>query len=260
MRLRSCLLRVFFVFAALVLVLAAVSTVSIASGWEGELVDLQGAPLEGAYVAYYWKGYRFNFVDSITYQRPGAVLRTDARGRLRIRGFVHLHPPLDSRLSPWIALVYAPRLHHAFGPLAQGTDSVPGRVEIDRDGTRVRAALADLTEQPDRWSRSLDSLYSLIVYDLDPENDKYRVYASMRRELASRLVADYSAFLQRHASTPRSVDPDSAVYLATLSPAEREERLKNWQEELEREPLWGPWMERLWSDKLKWLEIVTLPE
>jgi hypothetical protein len=257
---RSCLLRVLVVLVALSLVLTVVLTVSVAPGWRGLLVDLRGEPLQGAFVAYYWKGYRFNLVDSITYQRPGTILRTDSEGRFRIRGFVHLHRPLDSRLSPWITLVYVPRLHHAFGPLASATESIPGRVEIDREGTLVRAALADLSEDPDRWSRSMELLYSLIAYDLDPDPGDYKASASVRRELAGHLVLDYAAFVQRHASTPRSIDPDSAAYLDTLSPEEREERLTARRVQLEREPLWGQWMERLWDDKLQQLGELTLQE
>lgn len=251
MSVSSRIRRVLLVLLALVLVVAVASTVSVAPGLEGKLVDVRGEPLAGAYVAYYWKGYRFNFVDSITYERPGTILRTDAKGRYRIRGFVHLHRPLDSRLSTFIALVYVPELHHAFGPLARQTESIPGRVEIDRDVAAT--TLAELTDDPAHWSRSMSSLYSLIACELGPEKTRYRVPASVRRELAIHLLQDYAAFMERHASTPREIDPDSAASLAYLSPAEREERLETWRARIEREPFWGQWMARMWDDNVRFL-------
>lgn len=90
--------------AVIVLLLAAgglvLTSVSRVPPLSARLTALDGRPLPGAFVAYRYKGHRFNFVDSLTYDRPGKALQTDDAGRFQIPGFIELHPPLDSGLTP----------------------------------------------------------------------------------------------------------------------------------------------------------------
>jgi hypothetical protein len=65
---------------------AAVACVSSAPEVTGRLVDMRGQPAAGAFVAYYYSGHRFSTVHPTTYERPGGIVRADARDAYRIPG------------------------------------------------------------------------------------------------------------------------------------------------------------------------------
>lgn len=240
--------RVALALALLLIAAVAVTSVSVVPSRTGTLLDASGRPLEGAYVAYSYRGYRFNFVDTLTYERPGKIVRTDARGEFKTRGFVHVHPPLDSALMPWIEWVYAPRLHFAFGPLAFWRASIPGVLEIDAE--HDVAKLSDLTENPEWWSRTIDELYGQVGYAL-LSNERVPASKAIRRELLEHLREEYRAFMERHAETPRKMP--EPVNLRYMTEEEREKSLAQIRESYEREPLWGQLMERLMERRLRTL-------
>lgn len=239
---------------SLAIVIAA-TTISRAPTTAYRLVDDAGEPVAGAYIAYYHKGYRFNFVDTLTYERPGTILRTDAEGRFEIAGFWHLHRPLDRGLVPFILVAYAPRLHHAFGPIAELSDPVPGRFDIDRE--RGLLELVEVTDDPEAWSRSLGLLDTLITYEL-AASDRCRLdrrAQALRPELAEHLLREYEAFMARHGSTPRQL----AAPPSYLPEEERAQRLARAQEQLEQEPFWGQVVERRFRRDLeRWRELVVV--
>jgi hypothetical protein len=247
------LLRIFLGAVVLVTLAVAAASISISPETKGKLVDEKGKPIEGAYMVYYYRGYRFNFVDSISYWRPGAIIRTDATGSYRMPRLWHIHSPLDGRLSPWIALVYMPRLHHAFGPLVPGKSSFPGRVMFDE--TNQATVLSDFSDNPYEWSRSMESLHSIISELRYGKTHKrrYQVPLSVEQELTNHLFDEYEDFMRRYADTPREPGPFSS-YFNTLSSEEQERRLKNIKIALEREPLWGQLMQRLWHRDLEALK------
>jgi hypothetical protein len=207
-------------------VVALAATVSYAPALDGRVESLAGGAAPGAYVTYSYRGSRFNFVDSLSYARPGGVVRTDAAGAFSIPGFLHVHRPLDGRLEPWIDWVYAPELHHAFGPVGPLTESVSGLIEVDWARGLIR--LADLTADPERWSRTIELLE--------------------REGRMEDARAEYRTLLARHAGTPRAM-PD-APHLRYLPEVEREARLAEMRQEIEREPLWGAYLEQRWGERL----------
>lgn len=235
----SRLRRIALVLALLLVAAVAATTVSVVPSRTETLLDASGRPLEGAYVAYSYKGYRFNFVDTLTYHRPGAILRTGAHGEFKTPGFVHVHRPLDNALKPWIEWVYVPELHFAFGPLAFSRDPIPGVLECDAE--RRVAKISDLTENPEWWSRTLDELDSLVSYAL-LANKLVPASEATRQELLGHLREEYRAFMERHAETPRElIEPG---YLRYKPEEERQKILAKIREGYEREPLWGQLMER----------------
>lgn len=245
-RKRSWLRRTALAFALLLVAAVAATTVSVVPSRTFTLQDASGRPLEGAYVAYSYKGYRFNFVDSLTYHRTGAILRTNARGEFETPGFVHVHRPLDSALKPWIEWVYVPELHFALGPLAFSREPIPGVLEVDAE--RRVAKISDLTENPEWWSRTLDELDRLVSYDL-LSNDLVPASEAMRQELLGHLREEYRAFMERHAETPRELtEPE---YLRYKPEEERQKILAKIRESYEREPLWGQLMERRFRSLLE---------
>lgn len=239
---------------------SAAACVSSAPEVTGRLVDMRGQPAAGAFVAYYYSGHRFSTAHPVTYERPGAIVRTDAAGTYRIPGLVHVRRPLDGPLAPSIELVYVPRLHHAFGPLAGATASQPGLVEIDR--ARRVVAVADVSGMPHRWLRSIDQLYGLIRFGLGRTKEgrpSYRVPAAVRRELAAALAQEYGAFLAAYGGVRREMEPDDA-HVRMLPAAEQERVRQRRRDDVEREPLWGPHVERLWRGRLAELDALLAKE
>lgn len=237
--------------AAVVLLLAAVglATVSISrvAPLRVRLTNLDGEPLTGAFLAYRYKGYRFNFVDSLTYYRPGEVVRTDDAGQFEIRGFLELHPPLDSGLAPWIEWVYVPELHHFFGPIGARSESRPGRVEIDWEQGVLR--FADLGEDPVGWSRTIGDFEQ----EVQPSHaetargePRYVMPDVMRETLNVHLREELRAFMKRHATTPRVAR--TIPNHRGMGEEERAARDRAIGESLEREPFWGQLMRRRWPE------------
>lgn len=93
-------LRVVAVVLSLAAVGLAITSISRAPTLSVRLTTFAGESLPGAFVAYRYKGYRFNFVDSLTYYRSGKAIQTDDAGQFEIPGFIEFHPPLDTGLAP----------------------------------------------------------------------------------------------------------------------------------------------------------------
>jgi len=224
-----------FVVLGLLGMAVAVSSISRAPESSGTLLDDTGNPVEGAYIAYFHRGYRFNFVDSITYRRPGAIIRTDAAGAYRIDGFWHVHLPLDRKLTPWIDVVYSPRLHHAFGPLVPGKTVISGRVASD--DARQATVISDLSGDPWQWYRSMQQV-SILIRDLEPGTTRqvrYSAPLAIRQALALHLLQEYADFMARYAETPRGAVKPSGGNAS----------------------LWGPFMQRMWRRELATLKQIT---
>lgn len=208
-------------------------------------------PIE-AWAAYHYEGSRFNFADSIAYRRPGALVKTDGDGNLRLAGTIYLHFPLNGWLSPRIDLLYAPELHGVVAfPLA--ADPAVRIFERSTDGRTLR--LADQTGDPELWALSLERLISFVRYDLmgraphDTAVDPGTVDV-----LANQAIADYRSFVERHAATPRTIPTIGVDHLNYASEAEREATLARIRAGLAREPFWGPYMQRIWGQRIFDLE------
>ncbi len=211
------------------------------------VVGPDGAPVE-AWAAYHYSGYRFNFVDSIRYSRAGAIVRTDADGELRLAGKIYWRFPLDGWLAHRVDMLYAPALHSAIHyPLA----AAPFPRLFGRSGDGKTLFPVDQTGDPEMWGRSLDGLYSFVRYDLMSEPArKVSVTRATVDTLARQVVADYRAFVKTHAATPRTAPTMGMEWLQGRTEAEREAALARIREDLAREPLWGPYIERTWGGQI----------
>jgi hypothetical protein len=235
-------------------ILLAMASVSWTPATALQLTDESGAPASGAYARYHYTGSLLNPVDSLTYVSGGSVIvRADAEGRVRIPGRVHLRRPLPLSTPPalFVDHLYVPRLHNAFGPLGDDTISHPGVFLVDSG--RKRVAVLDVSGHPEHWERSLRTLFDCIRETLSvvgssapaaPGDAQTAAYA---RELIAHLREEYASFLTRHGATPRTRPP--APQAAT------EEERRRWAEQADahiaREPLWGPYVERMWRGDLQ---------
>ena len=237
--------------AGLAAALLALATISWTLPATLTLTDEHGAPASGAYVRYHYKGYLLNFVHPVSYvARGSAIVRTDADGRVRIPFRVHVRAPLPLSAPPahFIDDVYVPRLHNAFGPVTPLTTEHPGVFLIDQDAGRV--TVLDVSGDPERWDQSLRNLYGCIRGTLDgpiATGAEQESTAARARELIAHLRREYRALLDAHSQRPRTRPPEPIGQSA----AERQAWLDQVDARLAREPLWGPYLERMWQDELK---------
>jgi hypothetical protein len=218
------------------------------------LTDERGAPASDAYVSYHYEGSVFNFVHPITYVARGStIVRTKADGKVAIPFRVHFRPPLLFTLPPsaFVDCVVVPPLHSTFGPLGQYSSSRPGVFAIDDRWEHV--TIFDASQDPELWVASLDKLYDCIRRTVTgagweemaaaPDDTVTRAHA---RELIDHLRREYAAFLQAYGERARPRNSPSAWF--------SEQQRQEWQErmdaDLAREPVWGPYVERMWRGNL----------
>lgn len=241
------IVRILTVVVILGVLAVAVASISVVPALSGKITALDGRAVSEAYIAYRYKGSRFNFVDTLNYYRPGEVLLTGATATFYVPGFLQPHFPLDGPLVPWIEWVYVPDLHHFFGPIAPATETIPGLIENDRSNHVVR--LANLVDDPERWSGTIRDLERVIyASQAEPVNPDAVIHITeaQRQALRQHCDREFVEFMQRHANTPRTI-PDMPD-LPNLPEEERRERIERVRKDFERYPLWGPYMEDRWPE------------
>jgi hypothetical protein len=99
------------VLLSLLVILLAIVSISINPSTTWQLVDPQGHPVEGAYIAYHYIGDTFKIIESGSYFRSGSVVRTDSTGTFYIPWAFHLHLPFpfQGNLSTFTLVLYTPR-------------------------------------------------------------------------------------------------------------------------------------------------------
>lgn len=232
--------------------LGAIASAGVVMPRTVRAVGPDGAPVD-VWIAYYYEGYRFNLVDTISYSRPGAIARTNADGALRLAGTFYWRFPLDGWLRHRVILLSAPTLHVSRRVQFDGaaSDEV---VEVVGEGTVLR--LADLADRAEDRAQGLNDLYSFVRYHL--MSDESRLVAAAPETvaaLARQVVVEYRDLIETHAQTPRRMPTRGLSYLQYQPAAEREATLARIREDLAREPLWGPYLERIWHRRVGELEL-----
>ena len=221
------------------------------------LTDAHGAPASGAYVRYHYESNVLNFVDSISYVVRGSVItRADAEGRIRIPFRIHVRPPLQFTTPPSLAVddIVVPRLHNTFGPISKWTTTRPDVFEVR--GQQDRFTIYDVSGDPELWDRSLQNLDDCIRDTLSGSiapaaADDTRTMAHVR-ELIGHLRRDYRALQDAHGRTPRT-PPRAPEFQAE---GERQQWRERVEADIARQPLWGPYLERMWRNRLKELDRI----
>ena len=217
--------------AGLVVAALAVSSVSWTSPVSLRLADESGQPATDAYVVFHYYGHVINPVHSVTYvARTRAIVKATSDGTVNIPARVHIRRPLPLFTPPaaFIDFVYVPRLHNAFGPVAEQTMSRAGVFTIaeNRDGVMI----ADVSGSPERWERSIHQLYDCIRDTLTPSGSSVAspprdpATAAHVRELIVHLRREHAAFLETYRDVARQQPPES---------------------------MWGQYVERMWKRNLE---------
>ena len=179
----------------------AISMVSYAPEVDLVFVNDRGGPLPHVWVAYRYRGSRFNFVDSIAYERPGALTVSEANGQLHLPGFFHVHAPLDGGLQPVLEWVFSPTAHNLSRPWSLEPRSVPDRYEIVARPPRI--VLVDQSARPQGWLEALTELRRLLRYRLPSTGQSdpapaYTVTEAQRERLQQLFDRELTAFSARH--------------------------------------------------------------
>ena len=238
------------VVALLVVVVPA--SVSWTSGVAWHVREAGGAPASGAFVRYHYTGHLLNPVHSVSYDSgPSVLVRADAAGRVTISWRLHVRRPLPLSLPPRLMVddVYVPRLRNAFGPVADSTSSRPGVFLVDHAAATM--TVFDVSGDPVQWQASLRSLFECIRETVEPTRSHGRGGAdtatlAQARALIAHFRADFAAFLERYAGTPRE-RPAAPPW---ASETERRRWDANVDAQLAREPTWGPYIRRTFRGSL----------
>jgi hypothetical protein len=246
-----------WIVAVLAVAGLAVGTISWTSGESILLSDERGEPVPEAFVRFHYEGSLINPVHPVTYVARGSIIiRAGPDGRAAIPFRVHVRRPLPLSTPPsaFIDCVYVPGLHNAFGPVPDWAMSRDGVFTVDDE--RQRITVLDVSRDPERWDSSLRELYRCIQNTIatvgsmapaDPDDVQTNTHA---RELIEHLRREYAAFLAAYGHTART-RPEPPPFQSG-----KERRL--WQEQVDahiaREPLWGPYFERMWRGEIKALD------
>jgi hypothetical protein len=237
--------------------LLAAASVSVAPGRTFQLVDVGGAGLDPSYIAYSYVGHRLNFVHPVSYRASRlALARSDAAGSVSVPPAVHPHLPFPLQTHPAlrVEMVYAPRMHNAWGQLSEGSPSVPGIFEIDAG--RRRAVVADLSGRPEEWEGSLRNLSSMIHQLMSarpgepPLREADPASAALVRELLGHFREEYRAFLERYDEVARPW-PEMPVWARSSSAEEQRSWRTTIEKHLALEPRWGILIRRLFGTESK---------
>ena len=240
--------------AGLIVAAIAATSVSWTLPTTVRLTDERGKPAAGAYVRFHYYGHLINLVHPVTYiARASAIIKADTDGRVRIPASLHFRRPLPLSTPPslFVDHVYVPRLHNAFGPIAERTMSRPQVFTIADNHRNV--SIADVSGTPELWELSLRNLFDCIrgtlirsgSARLSPPGDQQT--AAYVRELIDHLRREYAAFQTRYGQVARTRPPEP--------PWGSEGDRQRWREQVDaqlaREPIWGPFMERMWKYNLR---------
>jgi hypothetical protein len=227
-------------------VVVAIVMVTATASWTPRATlrfsDARQSPASRAYIGYHYAGSLISPVHSVTYESdPLVIVRAGADGQVTVPGRFHLRPvfPLSTPPGLVVDYVYVPQQHNAFGPVGEFTESRDGVFAVNADRTAV--TVFDVSADPERWETALRVLLQFAREALESPAG-----LTSGRELAAHVKREYAALQERHGHS-RRLPP---AVPAWLSPAERARWQASVDAHLAREPLWGPYLERMWRDHL----------
>lgn len=231
------------IMAGILLLLATVllaSSVGVVMPWSFRVVGPDDAPAE-AWVAFVHEGNHVHFAASLNWRRPGGILKSDDGGVVHLPLVIYLKPPLDDRVRHKVQTIFVPALHatlHEHSPTDGAIMQIP-----------------DHTRSPEAWDHALEELYSLLANDVGfGESERYAVAPETVAALGRTVVRDYRAFLRIHADTRREISKEIPGHFQFASEEDRDAWREQMRLEIEREPIWGAYLERRYASRIAELE------
>jgi hypothetical protein len=236
--------RVMRVVPLILIGLIVLASVALVRGRSIDIVDMDDRPIAGAFLMYHREGARLSVAHPVSYvDTPYTLVRSDGRGRVSIPAVVRVHWPwpLESHPRVIVDFVYARRVHNGLANLRAGDGAKPGVFELTGDHLR----LADVSRDPALWHGSLrDGAYFLPnamgrIGRPAPAAETIRTAGRLLDE----LTADYGAFLEQyqHVARPR---PEMPAFARYGTDDDKRKWRENVQQDLAREPTWGPVAQR----------------
>jgi hypothetical protein len=244
--------------AVVIALLLVAGSVSYSCARTYTFVDVANAPVDPIYVAFYHSGSRPNPVHPVTYRASTLrVIRSDTAGQLVVPGKLHVHLPfpIETHPSVDVELVYAPRLHNAWGRLHVDARPMPTLFGLDQN--RRKATVSDLSTKPDAWQGTLSQLSSVINRLVAPVVDGRQLVSTdsttvaLTRELIGHFRSELAAFLTTFDETPRQ-KPEMPASVRWLDPTEQKRWAESIEADLAQEPTWGALIRRLHTDELQY--------
>jgi hypothetical protein len=244
--------------ASILMLLGLFTCIGWAREHQIELRDADNQPVANVYVGYYHVIDRFSTSHSTQRVIPGKLLRSSEDGIVVIPNRVIAKSPLDSDPRLVIKLIYAPEFLVA-SPVDTYSRGMPGAVVTGKGRGIIR--LMDVSGDPDRWLRSLESLRSNVLSEHNPDRShrsresNIKVSTAEHRELAAALLQEFQLFMTRYHDQPRAYPKDEDTHHWTAD--ERTARLEQLRTLFEREPTYGVLLDRTWREDIARLRAIT---
>jgi len=227
----------------------ALSSISISCGRTLVVSTMQGAGVQGAYVAYHREGTTYGFVESVSYQASRIrLLKTDASGRVVIPGAIHVHWPIvQSHPEIAVNLIYAPPLHNGLAWVNRRVAvSRPQEFEVSSDLRAVR--LEDVSGDPSRWQGTLENLSSLLS-GFRSQEMRGEATPTLTHELIEQFENEYRAMVERYGSVLR-VPPNMPDAVRASTDQEKVAWQAMVDKDLAARPRWGDELKRRFSTEI----------
>jgi len=172
-----------------------------------------------------------------------SILRTLLLLILRRQKPKSIEDVIPSREKLQEMAVRAQRAGEAFGPM-----SWP--IALGPPGYRM----GDLSADPQAWQQSIQTLYSVVRFDLVPclREQRCRVTESPAhaRELGQRVFDEHAQFLRTHGDSARGMPVEDNYFLSRPLEEQRVIRTR-WRKDLSAFPTWGIWSSSHWQKNLE---------
>jgi len=232
--------RILVIVSLLLAVALLASSVGVVMPRSFRVVGPDGTPA-AAWVAYVYRGHRLNFVDSISWTRTGGIVHGDRDGVVRLPALFYFKRPLDGWLHHDVRTIYAPAQHATLNN------------HRPEDGAVLK--VSDNTADPAAWDGALRAFYSLIAYDLVYARPaRYAVAPETVATLVRLLAADYRALLAMHDGRRRAMPTEVPPHLRHAPEHDRAAWREQVRRQIEREPTWGAYLERMYAGHIAKLE------